>query len=298
MSQYADLSEFALPIPKPAIEGTWQAIQFEPDVLSGERFNVGVVFTQKGSRKPHARIVPGIGGFRALFGADGAENFAFLLQLLRELLLEQRKLASPSPQLTFTAKRYVGGNNPQEILDDLYADLVTIGHNRELVRDEGPAPDVVKTTKLRKDIERIARRKMGQQWSSIFREQPVELVDEAGKRHQIDLPIWRGSDLFTADLFGTIVSAKFKSPIYRSASLLEGYVNFEQAAKHVQRGRGALLILRPSYASGMYPKAVLDEIDNDIDRVTWPFLKDSRIKIHVGDTPEELADFALALAES
>ncbi len=297
MSHFPALSEFALSMPKPAIEGTWQAIQFEPDVLSGERFNVGVVFTQKGSRKPHARIVPGIGGFKALFGADGAENFAFLLQLLRELLIEQRKLQSPSPQLTFTSKRYVAGNNPQEIVDDLYADLVTIGRNRELGRDDGPTPDVVKTIKLRKDIERIARRKMGQQWSSIFREQPVELVDESGKRHQIDLPIWRGSDLFTADLFGTIVSAKFKSPIYRSASLLEGYVNFEQAAKHARTGRGALLILRPSDASGMYPKAVLEEIDNDIDRITWPFLKNSRIKIHVGDTPEDLADFALALAE-
>lgn len=295
MTIYDRLRAEATRIPPPAVHGMWQAIQFQPDFATGERFNIGVVFFEHRKQTPHARLLPSLAGFRALYGDTGADNFKFLLSLMREQIVDERKAISPSPQILFTKKKFAAGNNPQEIVDRLYYSTVTLAAAKdEEEDDQGIAPSL-KTEKLRQRVAKIARQKMGSAWPSIFRDEPVPIADQRGHRHALDLPIWRGEDLISAQIYGTILSAQFRSAAHRSASLSSGYVNFSQAASIATKAKGGLLILRPADDNPAYSQGLMDDIDNDIDKITWTFLKQSNIVVHVGETPEDLAQAALEL---
>jgi hypothetical protein len=292
---YDQLFADAPQTPAPAVHGTWQVIRFEPDYTTGERFNIGVVFFEKRKSYPHARLLPSLTGFKALYGNDGADNFKFLLNLLHEQLIDGRNAISPSPQISFGERRFAAGNNPQEIVDHLYASMVTLASAKESDEEETANPAALKTEKLRERIAKLARKKMGNEWPTIFRREPVAVADGSGNKHSLDLPIWRGEDLFTAQIYGTILSAQFRSAAHRAASLSSGYVNFSQAAEIATKGKGGLLILRPSIENPAYDERTLNAIDNDIDKITWTYLKKRNISIHVADTPEELTEAALAL---
>lgn len=291
---YDRLRADATRIPPPAVQGTWQAIQFQPDFATGERFNIGVVFFEHRKNIPHARLLPSLVGFKALYGSDGADNFKFLLALLREQIFDERKVVSPSPQIIFTKKKFAAGNNPQEIVDRLFTSMVTLSLAKE-DDDEHAHPATLKTEKLRQRVASLARKKMGKEWITIFRDDPVSIADRNGTAHALDLPIWRGEDLISAQIYGTILSAQFRSAAHRAASLSSGYVNFSQAAAFATKAKGGLLILRPDANNPSYDKSLLQDIDNDIDKITWTYLKNKNIKVHVGETAEDLTNAALAL---
>src|SRR5690606_11753131 len=123
----------------------------------------------------------------------------------------------------------------------------------------------LQTDKLRKRVASLARKKMGPEWESIFRDDPVTITDnKGGTSHQLDLPIWRGADLVSAQMYGTILSARFRSATHRAASLSSGYVNFAQAAQFATRAKGGLFILRPAADEPGYGDALMHDIDNDI----------------------------------
>jgi hypothetical protein len=292
---YDHIFEDAPHIAPPAVEGTWQVIRFQPDFVTGERFNIGVVFFEKRKSTPHARLLPTLIGFKALYGADGADNFKFLLSLLHEQLIVGRQAVSPSPQIVFGEKKFAAGNNPQEIVDHLFKTMVTLAAAKDTEDDETANPASLHTVKLRERVATLARRKMGKDWTSIFRREPVAVADDNGNRHSLDLPIWYGEDMFSAQIYGTILSAQFRSAAHRAASLSTGYVNFSQAAEIATKGKGGLLILRPSPSNPAYDDHLQNDIDNDIDKITWPYLKKKNITIHIADTAQELAEAALAL---
>lgn len=291
---YDQLRADATHIPPPAIQGTWQVIRFQPDFVTGECFNIGVVFFEKRKNIPHARLLPSLTGFRALYGNDGAENFQFLLKLLHEQLIEAHKTISPGPQITFGEKKFVAGNNPQEIVDHLYISMVTLAAAEDDDED-ATNPASLGTEKLRERVAKLAQKTMGKDWPTIFRRDPVSVADSNGIRHSLDLPIWRGEDLISAQIYGTILSAQFRSTAHRAASLASGYVNFNQATEVAKKAKGALLILRPSATNPAYDVTLMNEIDNDIDKITWTYLKNKNVTIHVGDSPAGLANAALAL---
>lgn len=293
---YDRLFAAATPTPPAAVHGHWQAIQFKPDLTTGEVFNIGVAFTEYRKRHTHTRLLPHLNGFKALFGTVGADNFSFLLQLLREQLSAHRQLVAPGPQIVFGPKKFASGNNPHDIIDQLYSTVVTMAWATEGKEIAGADKGALQTLRLRRKIARMAVKKMGKNWPSIFREEPVAVADSNGVRHELDLPIWRGEDLVSAQIFGTILSAQFHSPIHRTASLAPGYVNFNQAAQFATKGKGGLLILRPSDQDHRFDESMRRDIDNDIDRITWPYLKQKNIHIAVGNSAEELTNAALNLA--
>jgi hypothetical protein len=290
---YDQLRADAAHISPAPIEGTWQVIRFQPDFATGESFNIGVIFFEKRNSVPHARILPNLTGFRAIYGNNGADNFKFLLSLLREQVIHLRQAISPSPQITFGEKKFVAGNNPQEIVDHLFRSMVTFASAND---DDGDGwGATMQTQKLRDRIARLAQKKMGTDWRTIFHREPISVSDPSGIRHSLDLPIWRGEDLVSAQIYGTIVSAQFRSAAHRAASLASGYVNFNQASEFARNAKGGLLILRPSGNNELYDDALMRDIDNDIDKITWTYAKKKSVIIHVGETADELANAALAL---
>lgn len=277
------------------IQGEWQIIQFQPDFTTGEIFNIGVIFFEKRKKTPHVKLLPSLAGFRSIYGANGADNFKFLLRLLHEQLVELHELRSPSPQIIFGKRKFTSGNSPQEIISHLYKNMVTLARAKDDAEDDANGFSSLKTEELRRRVFKAAQKKMGNGWSSIFRSDPISISDNRGMRHSLDLPIWRGEDLLSAQIYGTILSAQFRSDAYRSASLSTGYVNFNQAAEIAKSAKGGLLILRPSKENTAFDEQLRAEIDNDIDKITWPYIKRKGIKIHVADSVDELANAALAL---
>lgn len=64
-----------------------------------------------------------------------------------------------------------------------------------------------------------------------------------------------------------------------------------------QESRGGIYILRPPEGTKGYSPSVMTDIDNEIDRITWPFVKMKNMMVEVSSDPEKLAEYGLSLAE-
>ncbi len=277
--------------------GKWFPIRMTPDLITGEILNIGVGFVDS-KRHLHVRLIESARPLQCLYGPQGLENFTFLLTILREHLQKHGKAESPSPHITFGARQYASGDSPEDILNRLFDTMVTLNQADEGDLDETGAKRI-DTQALRKMVYKAAKKSSEAIYNRLFKHDPVILKDAYGTPHELDLPIFAPEgDLFRdGPRYGTFVSAYFRSPVYRGFNLDGGVRNlWNTRAILPKTSRGGLFILRPPEGSKGYSGAIINEIENDIDRATWPFLKMKGMHVEVSTDPGKLAECGLALA--
>lgn len=278
--------------------GKWFPIRVTPDLVTGELLNIGVGFLDA-KRKLHLKLIDSARPFQCLYGPAGLENFTFLLTVVREHLQKTGRAESPSPHITFGPRKFASGDTPEAILDSLYETMVTLA-----ARDAGEDADEtgakrIDTSAFRKLVFKAAKKSSEALYSRLFRHDPVVMTDAEGQRHELDLPLYAAdSDLFRdGPRYGTFVSAFFRSPVYRGFHLDGGVRNlWNTRAILPGNGRGGLFILRPPDGTKGYTNAAMDDIENDIDRATWPFIKMRNMRVEVSTDPHYLAECGLELA--
>lgn len=282
------------------VSGKWFPIRLNPDVATGEILNIGVGFIDS-KHKLHVRLIDSAKPFQCLYGKAGLENFTFLLTAAREHFQRTGKAESPSQHITFGHRAYAGGESISEILDSLYSTMVTLATVEDNEESGAEKTDTIDTVSLRKDIFKHVRQQSKSTYDRMFHEQPVDLHDSTGKSHVLDLPIYlKDADMHRAGTrFGTIVSAHYRSKVHRGFNLdSEGSSVLSNAHAIIgDRGRGGFLILRPAEGEPGYTQEILNDIDNDIDRATWPFMKSKNMLVEVSSDMLKLAEAALSLAD-
>ncbi|MDA8093399.1 MAG: hypothetical protein M0T84_05705 [Betaproteobacteria bacterium] len=287
----------AAEIADPKVSGKWFPIRLTPDVATGELLNIGVGFIDS-RHKLSVRMLDSGRAFRCLYGAAGTENFSLLMAAAHEHFQRTGKPESPSPHILIGPRAYAAGESVDDILDRLFRTMVTlVGSDDD--ESEGPGAETIDTPKLRKLVFRAARKYARGIFETMFHEEPLSLADSSNQSHVLDLPIWaRDPDLFRdGPRYGTIVSAHFRSPVYRGFNLNGGCLNLWNTRSIINdNGRGAFLILRPAEGSAGYSQSLISDIDNEIDRAVWPFLKLKNMLVEVATDPDKIADTALSLA--
>lgn len=294
---YKNIFDDADEIAEPRIKGKWFPIRLTPDLATGELLNIGVGFIDA-RRKLHVRMLDSARAFRCLYGNAGLENFSFLLTVAREHFQRVGKPESPSPHILIGPRAYAAGGSVDEILDQLFHTMVTLGGMEE-EEVEATNVETMDTPKLRKLVFRMAKKYSPTIFNRMFRDQPISLDDASGQPHALDLPLWASDPELFRDgpRYGTIVSAHFRSPVYRGFNLDGGCMNLWNTRSIIQNsGRGGFLILRPSEGTQGFDQSLINDIDNEIDRVVWPFLKMKNMLVEVSSDPETIADYALSLA--
>lgn len=281
------------------VSGKWFPIRLTPDLATGELLNIGVGFIDN-RRQLHVRILDSAKAFKCMYGPAGVENFSFLLTAVREHFQQSKRPTSPSHHVIIGDKHFASGDSAQDIVDALYESQVTLARNPCTDEDAAPQAKTVDNQSLRKTVFEEARKRHPKSFDRLFQKDLVTLRDDAGQQHRIDLPLYADGDMArNGARYGTFVSSHFRDPAYRGHNLNSGTVAM-WGANTILGTRpntlGGLFIYRPAEGAPGYDAETMLKIDNDIDNITWPFLRKKNMTVEVSNDPARLAEAALALA--
>lgn len=287
----------------PLVEGQWFTIQLMPDLVAGEIFNIGVVFIKDGL-EVHHKIIPNSKPFFQLYGSNGADNFNFLLNIVRKRLQDGMYEKSPSPNIIYTEPAFASGTTIDEVLNSLYENMVRLNFRSDddVISERNHCTS---TDKIRSSIFSKIRKEMPKIYEDIYNPNPRSLFDPRTKKDVlVDLPIWngRGNIYENKNLcFGSIVSAAYKDQIHRGYHIDHGCTDIRNACLILGREvKAGLIIYRPSEGSDGFNESLQNQIDADIDRSLNSLLamqrEDYHISITVTDKQEEILQGVLALS--
>lgn len=272
------------------ISGKWCAIQLQPDVITGEVLNIGIVFSPNRG-KPLWKILPNARALESMYGSGGVEQFGFLLKLLAEHLSGAQKttqVTTVSPQISFSKWRYTAGFDAQEVLEHFYHRMVKLDRPADPDRIKADASSV-NTVEFRKNVQNKFAPEVREQ---LFRKDPVLVIGPDRREHFLDMPVWmEKTGFFPHFSYGTIVSCHYKNDIYRKASLGPACQHMQVAIEHFaqRKGTGFLIALRPENKAIGFSKLDITTIENEIDDLTWPFQRHQNVHVHVAQNAAEAA---------
>jgi hypothetical protein len=291
---FSVLSEMAIQTPKPTIKAKWAPIRISPNLATGEILNVGVCVLYR--RKVHVKLLPNAAPFEALYGKVGKDNFSFLLSIIGQHLGGQKSLsANISPQVSLGKTHFVAGDSIQEILDRLYASIVSL----DLMCQEKDAQKErnISTENLRRRVQSLLRKENAKfvenSWHDVSN--PIIIPPSSSNGAPIHLPhlqLWSEPNIANSTIrFASFVSADYVKATAGDVHLLYAKQDIELAANYKDGEKEAgLFVYRPKDLSA--------EIENTIDNTYWLLKKNTdkkaAFRMEVEDDISKLASYAQA----
>jgi hypothetical protein len=255
-------------------------VQVEPDLICGERINVGVcVVTPSGER--FAKFVSDFDRLECLYGAETAELIETLVDFARASVLSGDRLASRSvlmgtPQPFFNV-------TPAVYAEQLFARIVPAG----LPRKDGAIQEKNRDTDaLWRQVGDAIKLRAPEMAEQIISSSPYTSVDTPRGPRQVCVP------LTPIGAAGALESADFSINITR-LKLMRAVLDVETAAAAKQLPRLGLFIARPARAR---KESDLKAIDGAIDFVACRVPSSCRVEVEsdIGLLANHILDWALA----
>lgn len=259
-----------------AMQGQWHNIRICPDLGSGELLNVGVALRLADGSLRY-RLIDGARRLACLFGGEIEAPTLQLLAALRQQLA-QGELHAPSPNILFSASKPLIGHDADLMLDELFAETVTLA--REDEQQEETAFASMNTEKVRKLVFDALRQKTGLTADRIIGQQQVMEVLDGDRPRHLDIPLQGPAFL------GSVISGWYKSPASVERNILRADMELGAARRIFGRDRLGLFILRPG--QGQIPEPALLKLDNLIDRLEW-MIRSQDMALGVRESEDDLA---------
>jgi len=272
---------------QPALErfsGRWYKVILVPDLKSGDRFNVGVIYADQQGNLEY-RFLSYYDRLRCLYGDAIEEQTRFMLQVLREQLTSEYALnTTPSQNLYIEGPFYASGQNSDVILKHLYNSVVPIGK----------APnDTDHETAFASLNNQNARQLVYEQLDNLIgidkthgliaQNQYLEFETTQGKR-KLDVP------LRPLGHYGSIVSACYKRRATIEKQILAARLELDTAFNwRPTNGKIGLFILRPSSNMHLTEKEI-EATDAVLDELLWKMRSYPNWLIEADDNPKRLAE--------
>lgn len=193
---------------KAPVKGEWFCVRFCPDKVTGELFNVGVVFIDQDG-KCHAKLLESPRIFEHMFGNLGVSNISFLLTVVAETLADNHFNISPSSHIIYSRRQTAQGESIAEILDDLYHSMISLV---SLPQDEKDKKrDVINTKELRQKVASFIKKEYPDTYYQILRDTPLA-VSHGGSQVNLDIPLVHKN--LSKEFYGTVVSADYLDAVH------------------------------------------------------------------------------------
>lgn len=291
---FSVLSAIATKTTKPAITAKWAPIRISPNLATGEILNVGVCVLYR--RKVHVKLLPSAAPFEALYGGAGNDNFSFLLGIIGQYLDGQKSLSVDiSPQVSLGKANFVAGDSIQEILDRLYASMVSL--DLMCRKKETPKERNISTETLRHTVHGLLKKENAKfvedSWHDV--NNPIIIPPSSSNENPIHLPhlqLWSEPSIANSTIrFASFVSADYVKATAGDVHLLYAKQDIELAANYKDGEKEAgLFVYRPKDLSA--------EIENTIDNTYWLLKKNTdkkaAFRMEVEDDISKLASYAQA----
>jgi hypothetical protein len=271
--------------PTKAICGDWYKVSLTPDMRSGDRFNVGVIFRDNAGLL-YFRFLAHFERLRCLYGDKIEEQTRFLLQVLREQLINELSLTSlPSANLRIDGPFYSSGNSIDAILKSLYDAVVPIGRAQEDAESrQESAFQALNNLGARKLIYQELDHLLGLEKTHnlLPKVDYLELTTPEGNR-RLDIP------LRPFNHYGSIVSACYKRHSAIEQYVLKAQLDLATAQRLKPVGKPmGLFILRPNEDMRLTKEELLSA-DNVLDQILWK-IRTEHYRIEADDNPKRLAE--------
>lgn len=286
------------------LSGEWFTIRFMPDRVSGEVFNIGVVFVDD-HKKCHYRILENTDAFRCLFGAKGSENIKFMLDMVEEMLKRNNYRITPSPHISYSIQQTARGESVDEILNDLYRSMISLicTHDTEKKPKKN---QTLGTTLLRQKVfSQIESQNKGIK-DKIYKPEPFLIRSNSNEKGMlVDMPISRyglGNSNVRAEHYGTIVSAAYLDDIHRRYNIdYVGCTNVTNCCETLGKSiKAGIIIYVPPVDNDIFTEKVQLNIENELDKCLQSLEKMVKngydIDIQIANSPEECGTKVLEFA--
>ena len=239
-------------------------IQVEPDLVTGERINVGVgVVTAEGRRI--AKFLSDYGRLECLYGREVVELIEVLCDFARAAALSGDTLASPS--VVFTAAQPFFGIAPEQYLDQLFARVVPAAFpRREQGADVGEPRN---TDALWREVGNAIKLRLPDRAEEIIANTPWTIIDTSRGARPVCVPLQPPGGA------GALESADFSVAV-TERKLMRALLDVEIAAETKQLNRLGLFIAHPRRAR---KEQDLRAIDKAIDFVACRALRRCRVEV-------------------
>lgn len=238
-------------------------VQVEPDLVSGERINVGVAaVAADGCRL--TRMLADYGRIKCFYGAEVAELVEALADFGRAAALSGA--ASPGPSVIFTTPQPFFGLSAEQYLDQLFARVVPAAKPQ---RERGERETPRDTDALWREVGNIIKLRMPDQASEIMANTPWTTVDTPRGPRQVCVPLQPPGGA------GALESADFSIEVTKR-KLMTALLDVQTAADAKQLDRLGLFIARSRRTRH---EAELRAIDSAIDFVACRVPRQCRVEV-------------------
>lgn len=293
---------------KPAVSGQWFVIRFMPDNVTGEIFNIGIVFIDD-KEHSHYKLIENANAFKCLFGDLGVSNISFMLENLKEVLENNHYNISPSPHIIYSSRQTAKGDTVEDILDDLFNSMITLICHGDEDEDKNNERKSISTQKVRTDVFREMKKRYPHDFEKAYRKEPFFMRNPENQREiMVDMPIayytGRESEL-RQDYYGSIVSAAYLSPVHRVHQInYVGVTNVSNICELLGKNeiaKAALIIYKPE-ENKIFDEKYQIETDYELDKCLYSLHQLSKdgfdIKIDIQSTEEACLESAMEFIHS
>ena len=273
---------------QPTVKGRWFPIRLSPDLATGEILNVGIGFIDTDNQL-HTKILNSTTPFRKLYGSAGASNFSFLLALLREHFARietAEQMMVLSPHIHYGEQYYASGDSVNDVLDQMYDTMVTIGRLSE--EDESADKKAsYGTDKLTQKVLRTIREQYSSIYDHIHQPKPIVFNEH---NLVLDVPLFVRNGHFNQEhaSFGVLCSVAYKAPNSRESELAKSFMTAIQASTVLDAqnisNEPCVGIYRPNKKDQPWlTDADITLIDNSLDAYIWSIKKQKAVHVEVED---------------
>lgn len=267
---------------KPASSGEWFAIQWTPDLATGEKLNIGVCFRET-SGSSYVQVLEYFDRINCLYSQSAVLHLRLACEVAKEAVMLNKYIETACISgISFVPKGFAQGKSPDDILSSLFSNVVPLAIRKSKPKEKAYYP--VSRERLYNIMDsRLKNFLEYDEYFSMVEPTPVKRVSLGSQVQSLFLPYTAGRSI------GTIASAAYADENTAKCHLYDAQRDISLALGNFNEySSGAIFILSPNNDLKVEKR---DQVDSEIDKFCW-YLKTLSVFTEVDSEPVLLADKA------
>lgn len=266
------------------IKGKWFNIRWVPDLATGEKLNIGVVF--KTQERIYFQVLSYFERIKCLYGEQGVHQAS----LVASIVVESLRLNSANPpieQIIYEGGGYAQGSSIDEVVSSLFNQTVPL---QKKIRETASTErfNSITVDKLYDCIVDELKTKAALDFNRIV--PPNSSIELQSDNQKLYVPFRDGRQLI-----GGLASTVYSNVQTIELNLLKAARDVESALKLGKGTKPAVFILKPGSELSKLKKEQVISIENTLDRFDWHMTKHGlvvRSHTEIHGLADEVLDWA------
>lgn len=266
----------------PVSSGEWFAIQWTPDMATGEKLNIGVCFRDS-SGSSYVQVLEYFERINCLYSQSAVLHLRLACDVAKEaVMLNQYVETANISGITFVPKGFAQGKSPDDILSSLFSNVVPLAIRKTKPKEKAYYP--ISRERLYTIMDGHLKNSLEyNEYFEMVEPTPVKRVHLGNQVQSLFLPYTAGRSI------ATIASAAYADENTAKCHLYDAQRDISLAIGNFNEySSGAIFILSPNNDLKVEKR---DQVDSEIDKFCW-YLKTLSVFTEVDSDPVFLADKA------